>query len=96
MFVVLNHQSRALSCSLGENDEYEAENGGASRCVISEIHFTSDQSVLDILNNAGHMPLPPYIDRPDEDADKERYQTVYNEKLVQLLRQQLAFILMTS
>lgn len=25
------------------------------------------------------MPLPPYIDRPDEDADKERYQTVYNQ-----------------
>ena len=26
------------------------------------------------------MPLPPYIDRPDEDADKQRYQTVYSEK----------------
>lgn len=26
------------------------------------------------------MPLPPYIDRPDEEADKERYQTVYNAK----------------
>ena len=26
------------------------------------------------------MPLPPYIDRPDENSDKERYQTVYNEK----------------
>ena len=26
------------------------------------------------------MPLPLYIDRPDEDADKERYQTVYNQK----------------
>lgn len=23
------------------------------------------------------MPLPPYIDRPDEDADRELYQTVY-------------------
>ena len=26
------------------------------------------------------MPLPPYIDRPDEDADRELYQTVYSEK----------------
>ena len=26
------------------------------------------------------MPLPPYIDRPDEEADKELYQTVYSEK----------------
>lgn len=25
----------------------------------------------------GHTPLPPYIDRPDEIADSERYQTVY-------------------
>ena len=24
----------------------------------------------------GHMPLPPYIDRPDGEEDKERYQTV--------------------
>jgi len=25
----------------------------------------------------GHMPLPPYIDRPDSEADKQRYQTVF-------------------
>ena len=25
----------------------------------------------------GHVPLPPYIDRPDEPSDRERYQTVY-------------------
>ena len=25
------------------------------------------------------MPLPPYIDRPDEALDRERYQTVYNQ-----------------
>lgn len=29
------------------------------------------------LNRIGHMPLPPYIDRPDEAEDRERYQTVY-------------------
>lgn len=26
----------------------------------------------------GHIPLPPYIKRPDSQADSERYQTVYN------------------
>ena len=36
-------------------------------------------SLLDVLQQIGHMPLPPYIDRPDEDADQERYQTVYNK-----------------
>lgn len=30
-----------------------------------------------ILELAGHVPLPPYIKRPDEEADHERYQTVY-------------------
>jgi S-adenosylmethionine:tRNA ribosyltransferase-isomerase len=29
------------------------------------------------LDRLGHVPLPPYIQRPDEAADRERYQTVY-------------------
>lgn len=33
--------------------------------------------VLAIAHECGHMPLPPYIDREDEAADTERYQTVY-------------------
>ena len=41
---------------------------------------SGSENVLDILERIGHMPLPPYIDRPDEESDKERYQTVYNEK----------------
>ncbi|MBD1555759.1 tRNA preQ1(34) S-adenosylmethionine ribosyltransferase-isomerase QueA [Vibrio sp. S9_S30] len=64
---------------LGENDDYLAEMV-ARHDALFEIKFKSDKNVLDILNDIGHMPLPPYIDRPDEDADKERYQTVYNEK----------------
>ncbi|SOB58842.1 S-adenosylmethionine:tRNA ribosyltransferase-isomerase [Pseudodesulfovibrio profundus] len=27
----------------------------------------------------GHLPLPPYIKRPDSDSDKERYQTTYSD-----------------
>ena len=27
----------------------------------------------------GHLPLPPYIKRPDMDADRERYQTTYSD-----------------
>ena len=33
--------------------------------------------VAEILAAHGHVPLPPYIDRPDEPADRERYQTVF-------------------
>jgi S-adenosylmethionine:tRNA ribosyltransferase-isomerase len=31
----------------------------------------------ELLERAGHMPLPPYIERADESIDAERYQTVY-------------------
>ena len=33
-----------------------------------------------ILRDIGHMPLPPYIQRADELADQDRYQTVYAER----------------
>ena len=28
----------------------------------------------------GHLPLPPYIKRPDSEADRERYQTTYSDE----------------
>lgn len=37
-------------------------------------------SLAEILGAIGHMPLPPYIQRADEQADQERYQTVYAER----------------
>ncbi|MGB1296967.1 MAG: tRNA preQ1(34) S-adenosylmethionine ribosyltransferase-isomerase QueA [Psychrobium sp.] len=47
--------------------------------ALFELRFEDSRNVLDVLEHVGHMPLPPYIDRPDEDSDKERYQTVYNK-----------------
>jgi S-adenosylmethionine:tRNA ribosyltransferase-isomerase len=47
--------------------------------ALFELKFLHKKSVLSLLEQHGHMPLPPYIDRPDEDSDKERYQTVYNQ-----------------
>ena len=46
--------------------------------ALFELGFAED--VLPLLERVGHMPLPPYIDRPDEAADRERYQTVYAER----------------
>lgn len=48
--------------------------------ALFELRFDDERTVLELLERFGHMPLPPYIDRPDEDSDQERYQTVYNEK----------------
>ncbi len=34
-------------------------------------------SLKEMMRRFGHMPLPPYIDREDTPADRDRYQTVY-------------------
>ena len=44
------------------------------------LQFAGSETALDLLDQHGHMPLPPYIERPDEQSDRERYQTVYADK----------------
>lgn len=44
------------------------------------LRFTGEETALDLLDQYGHMPLPPYIERPDEQSDRERYQTVFADK----------------
>ncbi|MDH3630013.1 MAG: tRNA preQ1(34) S-adenosylmethionine ribosyltransferase-isomerase QueA [Gammaproteobacteria bacterium] len=39
-----------------------------------------DKPWLELLEQYGHVPLPPYIQRADADFDRERYQTVYATK----------------
>lgn len=64
---------------LGDDENVQATMV-ARHDALFEIEFHDERPVLDILNVIGHMPLPPYIDRPDEDADRELYQTVYSQK----------------
>ncbi|MGM0570605.1 tRNA preQ1(34) S-adenosylmethionine ribosyltransferase-isomerase QueA [Marinobacter sp.] len=45
--------------------------------ALFRLQTESGEAMLDLLERAGHMPLPPYVDRPDENSDRERYQTVY-------------------
>lgn len=56
------------------------EGGGEAEMLarhdaLFELRFA--EPVLGLLERVGHMPLPPYIDRPDDEKDRERYQTVY-------------------
>ena len=62
---------------------------GGIECVMSErdgdlflLDLADDQSGswLELLQRHGHMPLPPYIQRADDEADRERYQTVFAER----------------
>jgi S-adenosylmethionine:tRNA ribosyltransferase-isomerase len=44
---------------------------------LFQLLFHDGRPLLTILEQHGHMPLPPYIEREDEAVDRERYQTVY-------------------
>ncbi len=45
--------------------------------ALFELRFLGETPLIALLEQHGHMPLPPYITREDELADRERYQTVY-------------------
>ncbi len=52
----------------------EVRGGEAAIC------FRGPDAVPEILQRIGHIPLPPYIKRPDEPPDRMRYQTVFAER----------------
>ncbi len=48
---------------------------------IIELSWNSPElSFAEVLHLAGKIPLPPYLNRPSEIEDKERYQTIYAEQ----------------
>lgn len=49
-----------------------AADGRRRVCLISRT-----RDVAAALERCGHMPLPPYVRRPDRPEDRERYQTIY-------------------
>ncbi len=55
--------------------ERPGETAGAEEDGRRRVRFSAP--VEPHLDRLGHVPLPPYVKRPDEAADRERYQTVY-------------------
>ena len=63
---------------------------GSSRVEVTVLQELSDKArlvefpenfpILNFLEREGHVPLPPYIQRPDEPEDRERYQTIFARK----------------
>ncbi|OGT06853.1 MAG: tRNA preQ1(34) S-adenosylmethionine ribosyltransferase-isomerase QueA [Gammaproteobacteria bacterium GWE2_37_16] len=45
--------------------------------IVNEITKKQDINVIELLEQIGHIPLPPYIERTDDSTDLERYQTVF-------------------
>ena len=44
------------------------------------LRFDTESNVFDLLDAIGHVPLPPYIKRPDTTEDRHRYQTIFAEQ----------------
>ncbi len=61
----------------GDADELQAEVIARGEFGERRIRFSLVENFFARLDQIGHIPLPPYIDRPDSAADRERYQTVY-------------------
>lgn len=66
-----NGQSEKLSASFIEK---------RTGCFVIEFTWSKPElSFAEVLHLAGAIPLPPYIKRKAEEADSERYQTIYAE-----------------
>lgn len=64
---------------LGENHGVQALMAARHEALFEVELKDKSTALLEVLQQIGHMPLPPYIDRPDEAADQECYQTVYSK-----------------
>jgi S-adenosylmethionine:tRNA ribosyltransferase-isomerase len=61
----------------GDPPELEAEVTERGSFGERRIRFVPVPDFFARVERVGHVPLPPYIDRDDHPADRERYQTVY-------------------
>ena len=59
------------------NDELALEILDRGEFGERTVRFETQGDIFKVLERAGHVPLPPYIHRPDTTADRERYQTVF-------------------
>ncbi|HUL14740.1 MAG TPA: tRNA preQ1(34) S-adenosylmethionine ribosyltransferase-isomerase QueA [Terriglobales bacterium] len=62
--------------------ELEAEVVARGELGVRTVRFSAAEphTVSELLEQLGHVPLPPYIDRQDEPSDRERYQTVFAKR----------------
>ena len=64
----------------GEQNELQAEVLARGHFGERTLRFAPVSDFWKLVEQIGHVPLPPYIDRPDRPADRDRYQTVYSRE----------------
>jgi S-adenosylmethionine:tRNA ribosyltransferase-isomerase len=65
---------------LGDADQLQAQVIEGGNFGERKIRFHPVDDFFGLVERLGHVPLPPYIARPDRPADRERYQTVYAQE----------------
>ena len=58
-------------------DSLSAEITGRGDYGLRTLRFHCQGDLYETLERLGHVPLPPYIRRPDQPEDRDRYQTVF-------------------
>jgi S-adenosylmethionine:tRNA ribosyltransferase-isomerase len=61
---------------VGDGDLF-AEVTGRSDYGLRRLRLMANGDVNQAIERLGHVPLPPYISREDEPADRDRYQTIF-------------------
>lgn len=59
------------------SEELSAEILGRGEFGERIVHLDPRGDIFEVLEKIGHIPLPPYIRRPDTKEDRSRYQTVF-------------------
>jgi S-adenosylmethionine:tRNA ribosyltransferase-isomerase len=59
------------------SDELSAEILGRGEFGERTVRLDPRGDLFEVLDRVGHVPLPPYIRRPDNAQDRDRYQTVF-------------------
>ncbi|MDH5181404.1 MAG: tRNA preQ1(34) S-adenosylmethionine ribosyltransferase-isomerase QueA [Gammaproteobacteria bacterium] len=77
---VLAHVRASKSPKPGTRLDFPGDNHAVMEAREGDLFilaFETDRTVVELLEAIGRIPLPPYITREPDAADRERYQTVY-------------------
>jgi len=61
----------------GDEGELEAEVEWRGEFGLRRLRLRASGDLMGTIERLGHVPLPPYIHRSDDPADRERYQTIF-------------------
>ncbi len=71
-----------LELKFGENNKFTLrakKTGTNGNNQIIKFEWDSNLTFSEVLEHIGQIPIPPYLNRESEEADKQRYQTVYSQ-----------------